>query len=148
MIVVATTTAVLVGALVALLVVGGALLFATGLRARASAAGAVAARERIEGLLAGAPMQPLVIRADGRVEAGQRVVDWLGLGNAPHYLQELDTAGWGVETADAAALSHDVTACQRSARGFTRTVHSRDAGHAISVQGERRGDAVLLWFYD
>nr|WP_288248890.1 PAS domain-containing sensor histidine kinase [uncultured Sphingomonas sp.] len=148
MIVLHPTTAVLAGAVILALIVGGVVLLVAGWRARTEAGAAVAGRDALEALLAAAPMQPVVVRPDGAVEMATRVADWLGLSATPTYLQELDAAGWGIESAEAQALVHDLTACQRSARGFVRTVHARGGGRTLTAQGERRGDAVIIWFYD
>ena len=143
-----TGAAVAAGVVLLLLIVAGAALVYVGLRARADARGAVEARNALDALLVNAPMQPIVIRPDGRIDMAQRVADWLGLGNVPSYLQELNAAGWGIGSADAQALAHDVAVCQRSARDFLRTVHTRDGARTLTAKGERRGDAVIVWFYD
>ncbi|MBB3346484.1 PAS domain-containing sensor histidine kinase [Sphingomonas sp. BK069] len=148
MITIAPATAVIVGTVVALLLVAGAVLLALGLRARAAAAGAIRGRDALESLLAVAPMQPVVVHPDGRVEMARRVADWLGLSGVPSYLQELEAAGWGMDSSDAEAMARELSACQRSARGFSRSLHARDGQRTLTVQGERRGSAVLLWFYD
>ena len=143
-----TTVAVVAGVIVALLLAAGGVLLALGLRARAQAGGAMRAQAAVETLLAAAPMQPVIVRSDGRVEMARRVADWLGLSGVPSYLQELEAAGWGMEPKDAQILSRQLAACQRSARSFTRSLHARDGGRTLTVQGERRGDAAILWFYD
>ncbi|MEH3046919.1 sensor histidine kinase [Sphingomonas adhaesiva] len=137
-----------VGAVLLVLIVAGAVLLVTGLRARAAAAGAAQARDALEALLAAAPMQPIVIGPDGHVDMPRRAADWLGLAGVPRYLQELDAAGWGVESADAQALSRDIAACQRSARGFVRSIHARDGGRTLTAQGERRAESVIVWLHD
>ncbi len=140
--------AVVVGAVLLLLIGVGAALLMIGLRARAAAAGAIQARDALETLLAAAPMQPIVIRSDGQIDMPRRAADWLGLAGVPRYLQELEAAGWGVESADAQGLSRDIAACQRSARGFVRNVNARDGGRTLTAQGERRADAVIVWLHD
>ncbi|WP_294194815.1 PAS domain-containing sensor histidine kinase [uncultured Sphingomonas sp.] len=140
--------AVAVGAVVLLLVLLGVVLIALGLRARTQSADAVRERETMEALLTAAPMQPMVILSDGRVEMARRVADWLGFTDIPAYLQEVEAAGWGMHPREAQALSQGLAACQRSARSFTHTIHARDGGRTLTVQGDRRGDTVILWFYD
>ena len=140
--------AVAIGAVVLVLVFAGVVLIALGLHARAGAAEAVRERETIETLLASAPMQPMVVLPDGRVEMARRVADWLGFTDIPGYFQEVEAAGWGLHPHEAAAMSSGLAACQRSARPFTHTIHARDGGRTLTVQGDRRGEAVILWFYD
>ena len=36
------------------------------------------------------PALPLLVRADGKIEAPQRLAGWLGLDAVPHFLTELD----------------------------------------------------------
>lgn len=143
-----TATAVAAGAIVALLVVAGVTALALGLRARVEARSDTRARERLTALLAAAPMQPLVIRPDGRVTATRQLVDLLGLDAAPGFLEELSREGWGLEEADAAALAADVEASRRAARNFSRIVHTRAHGRALAVRGERRGDDLVVWLED
>ncbi|KTT70850.1 sensor histidine kinase [Sphingomonas endophytica] len=142
------TVAVAAGAVVLLLVLAGAVLIALGLRAKAAAVDAVHEREAMETLLAAAPMQPVVVFPNGRIEMARRVADWLGFTDIPAYLQEVEAAGWGMAPAEAQAVSRALSACQRSARGFTQSVHARDGGRTLTIQGDRRGEAVILWFYD
>ncbi|PZQ59272.1 MAG: histidine kinase [Sphingomonas taxi] len=148
MIMLQPAVAVAVGAVALLVVFVGVVLVAFGLRARAAAADAVREHAAIRTLLGAAPMQPLVIMPDGRVEMARRVADWLGFTEIPAWLQEVEAAGWGMDADDAQALSHALVACQRSARSFTHNIHTSDAGRTLTVQGDRRGGAVILWFYD
>ena len=140
--------AVAVGAVVLLLLLAGVVLIALGLRARAAAGDAVRERAMMETLFAAAPMQPMVVLPNGRIEMARRVADWLGFSEIPAYLQEVEAAGWGLDSGEAQVLSGGLAACQRSARNFTHTIHARDGGRTLTVQGDRRGDAVILWFYD
>lgn len=142
-------TAILAGVLVALLLGGAVAMLATGLRARRAAADDAAARRRLESLLEAAPMQPIVVRPDGRVQMPRRVADWLGLDGAADYLDQLaGDHAWGLDPADAKALHADVQGCLRAARGFLRTVHCDGGARALTVQGERRGEKVVLWMFD
>ncbi len=140
--------AVAVGAVVLLLLLAGVVLIALGLRARAAAGDAVRERAMMETLFAAAPMQPMVVLPNGRIEMARRVADWLGFSEIPAYLQEVEAAGWGLDSGEAQVLSGGLAACQRSARNFTHTIHARDGGRTLTVRGDRRGDAVILWFYD
>jgi signal transduction histidine kinase len=136
------------GVALAMLVAAAIAALAVGIRARGAARAAGAARERLEALLANAPMQAVVIRADGRVDMPRTVADWLGLAAAPDYLEELTIAGWGLDSDAAAVLGEDILACQRAARGFTRTIHAREGARSLTVQAERNGTSVVLWIYD
>ncbi|MBW6522360.1 PAS-domain containing protein [Sphingomonas sp. RHCKR47] len=123
-------------------------MLAAGLRARSAAAGLVGTHARLTSLLASAPVQSLLIGADGRVEVAARVAAWLNWSHPPRSVAELRTADWGLVTDDASVLSRDIDALLRAARPFTRVVRTGDGARALSVIGERRGDEVVLWFSD
>ncbi|WBH18394.1 PAS-domain containing protein [Sphingomonas radiodurans] len=117
-----------------------------------------AARERegrrvAEALLAGAPMQAVLIRADRRVAMPPRVADLLGLAQPITDLDGLSGAGGGLDPADARAVIADILAVQRSGRPFVRQVRPRDAKRMLTLRGERAalglssGD-VVLWVHD
>ncbi len=148
MITISVTAAVVAGVVLALLVGGGAAMLALGLRARRAAVGEARDRRRLAALLAAAPVQPIVLRGDGRVDLPQRAADWLGLPARPRIAEELRAQGWGLTSADAAQLERDVDAARRAARPFARVVHTADAARALAVTGLRHGDDVVLWLED
>ena len=45
---------------------------------------------RLSRMIDESPALPMLVRADGRIEASQRLAHWLGLENVPDYLSELD----------------------------------------------------------
>ena len=148
-----TTTLILAGAVLLLLVAAAVVALQRGL-AMLGAASQARERARIaEALLASAPMQALLVRADRRVEMPPRVADLFGL---PHPVTDLDglsgPAG-GLDQADARALVAEVTALQRSGRGFVRELRPRDATRMLTLRGERAplgmssGD-VVIWVHD
>lgn len=149
MVAIDSLTAVAAGVVLALVVGLSIWALAAGLRARRGAESDARAKARLEGLLASAPMQPVVIRPDGRVQMPARVADWLGLDAPADFLDQLSREhGWGIDRGDADALAADLQACLRAARGFLRTVHVGDGARALTVQGERRGDVVVMWMFD
>ena len=147
-------TAIAAGAILLLLIGGGGVLLFLGLRARGDAAVAVEANTHLQTLLDGSPAIVTVIRSGGRIEMAQRMADWLGLDAPPRSLAELATGGAGLSPDDAARLIADVTAAQRSGRGFVRSVRLQGSTRAITFRGGRApGEmgatgAVLLWAFD
>ena len=145
-------TAIAAGAILLLLIGGGGVLLFLGLRARGDAAVAVEANTHLQTLLDGSPAIVTVIRSGGRI--AQRMADWLGLDAPPRSLAELATGGAGLSPDDAARLIADVTAAQRSGRGFVRSVRLQGSTRAITFRGGRApGEmgatgAVLLWAFD
>ncbi|MES2419911.1 MAG: PAS-domain containing protein [Pseudomonadota bacterium] len=147
-------TAIAAGAILLLLIGGGGVLLFLGLRARGDAAVAVEANTHLQTLLDGSPAIVTVIRSGGRIEMAQRMADWLGLDVPPRSLAELATGGAGLSPDDAARLIADVTAAQRSGRGFVRSVRLQGSTRAITFRGGRAPgemgatSAVLLWAFD
>ncbi|HNJ48612.1 MAG TPA: histidine kinase, partial [Novosphingobium sp.] len=58
-------------------------------RERRAEAGQRQAR-RLARMVDESPALPLLVRADGRIEAPQRLANWLGLDAVPQFLTELD----------------------------------------------------------
>ncbi|WP_394652104.1 PAS-domain containing protein [uncultured Sphingomonas sp.] len=154
MIAMTTTTAVLAGAVLALLIAGASWALYTGLRARADARVLTDESSRSAALLGTGPAQAAIVRGDGRVELPQRVADWLGLSSAPRYLTDLGSATEGLPQADLDALSAAVLAAQRAGKPFRTSVVVRGASRRLSVVGVRAPEAalapggVVLWFSD
>ena len=147
-------TAVLCGAVLALLVGGAGYALFVGWRMAGEARDAAARIAEAEALRSVSPALPLLVRADGRVEMPPRLVDWLGLPAAPRFLQDLAVEGAGLPRTEAQALEQDVKAAQRAGRGFVRALHPLGSGRAITVRGSRApGElgatgAVVLWTLD
>lgn len=148
MVVMGTLAAVLAGVVLAVLIALGVYLVTVGLRERRAAAGAIRAHSELEELLAAAPVQPLLIRADGRIEVSRRVSEWLGWSSEPRAVAELHAANWGLPADDGARLKRDVDAVLHASRPFERIVQTSDGTRALRITGERRGETVMLWFAD
>ncbi|MGA1797388.1 PAS-domain containing protein [Sphingomonas sp. 4RDLI-65] len=146
--------AMLAGVLLLALVAASGVLLFVGVRARNAAAKTLEASVQLRTLLDGSPALVTVIRSGGRIEMTQRMADWLGLDVPPRSLAELATGGTGLSPDDAARLIADVTAAQRSGRGFVRSVRLQGSTRAITFRGGRApGEmgatgAVLLWAFD
>ena len=89
----------IIGLLLALWTAGAVwvMLRATG-REQKSVASRKAA-QRLSRMIEEGPAIPMLVRADGRIEAPDRLARWIGLEKVPDYLSELagaDGEGWGL----------------------------------------------------
>ncbi|WP_419825077.1 PAS-domain containing protein [Sphingomonas sp.] len=150
MIVITGAHAALVGLLLALWLTGAVAAVMLGARRWRRADAAVAEVARLNATFAGAPALPIVIAGDGRVDATQRVGDWLGLARAPRRVAEITDA---LDSADGAALATDIEFARVSGGGFARAVTPAGGARVLMVRGRAAepelGDrAVLLWIFD
>jgi signal transduction histidine kinase len=154
MMVVETAASAVAGVLLLLLIGSGAVLLYMGLRAKAEARAIALANLHLSALVEASPAIATIVRADGRIEMPQRMIDWLGLATAPRSLAELAGEGSGLSAEDVAELTADVTAAHRSGRGFVRAVRPLGSTRAITLRGARApgemgaSGAVLLWAFD
>ncbi|AKM09695.1 PAS domain-containing sensor histidine kinase [Croceicoccus naphthovorans] len=102
-----------------------------------------------------APALPLLVRADGRIEASDRLAGWFGLDALPNTITELAGEGArGVPRAEIDALYEHVRRTLSSAAPFRMVLHPQGEGHALAVTGHladpqvSRGGAVLVWLVD
>lgn len=148
------SSALLVGIVMALWLAGSAWALATGLKLRRRALYSSDQANRLNALLESAPAVPLIVRNDGRVEAQERLVTWLGLQRLPNFLSDLSIGDLGLLPEDMQALAKDVAAVQRTARPFTRTVVPRGGSRSLMIRGLPSAgrlagkNAVTLWFFD
>ena len=145
---------IVAGLVLAAFVLVAALLLYAGLRARRDAAATLSENMRLTALLASAPALALTVRADGRIAMPQRLVDWFGLSGSPRFLDDLSPPGGGLTVSDAAALAADITAAQKSGRGFARAVRVQGSTRTLMIRGERAvrdvqvHGGVVLWVFD
>ena len=122
-------------------------------RQRRAEAGLRQAR-RLARMVDEAPALPLLVRADGRVEAPQRLAQWLGLEAVPQYLSELATATGGLTSAQLADLTAAVRRTQRTAAPFTMSVVPQGSRRSLALRGHLAdpqispGGAALVWVFD
>jgi signal transduction histidine kinase len=148
------SVAVFIGMVMALWLGAGVWAVATGLALRKRAAFSTGQADRLALLLESAPALPLVVRNDGRIEAQERLADWLGLARMPNFLSDLSGTDAGLAGADAAALVKDVSAAQKTGRAFTRTMRANGSNRTLMVRGAPAAPSltaqggVILWVYD
>ena len=154
MIVLSTLTAVLAGAVLAILVGGAVWALYTGLSARGAAAGLRDECARSVALLGAAPAQAAIVRGDGRIDLPARVIDWLGLKSEPRFLTDLSGIADGLAPGDSDALAAAVNAAQRAGKPFRLSVSARGSSRRLVITGVRAPEAalapggVVLWFAD
>ena len=121
------TVLVLIGLLLAAWTVaaGWAILAARARQKRAEASQRNA--RRLARMVDESPAIPLLVRADGRIEAPQRLSHWLGLDKVPQYLTELSSpeGKGGLTPEQLAELTEAVRRTQKTAAPFRQVVTPR-----------------------
>lgn len=148
------TALVLIGLLLAAwtLAAGWAILAARARQKRAEASQRSA--RRLARMVDESPALPLLVRADGRVEAPQRLANWLGLEAIPQYLTELDTGDKGLEAEQLAELTAAVRRTQKTAAPFRMVATPRGSRRSLALRGHLAdpqispGGAALVWVFD
>jgi signal transduction histidine kinase len=104
-------------------------------------------------LLEISPARPLLVRADGEVEADPRLQRELGLKTSPTQLAELHGDDSGILPDDLAALTNEIDAARASAARIAAKVRVAGSSRVFEVRGgpapapEPPG-TLLLWFFD
>lgn len=105
------------------------------------------------------PAIPLLVRADGKIEAPQRLAHWLGLERVPQFLSELDGGGLegkgaGLTAEQLAELSEHVRRTQKTAAPFRMVATPRGSTRSLALRGHLAdpqvspGGAALVWVFD
>ena len=105
------------------------------------------------------PALPLLVRADGKIEAPQRLANWLGLEAVPQFLTELDGGridggGGGLTGEQLTELTEAVRRTQRTAAPFRMVVTPRGSARSLALRGHLAdpavspGGAALVWVFD
>jgi signal transduction histidine kinase len=127
-------------------------------RERRAEAGQRHAR-RLARMVDESPALPLLVRADGKIEAPQRLANWLGLEKVPQFLTELDGGridggGGGLTTEQLTELTEAVRRCQRTAAPFRMVATPRGSKRSLALRGHLAdpqvspGGAALVWIFD
>ena len=148
------TMAVLIGAFMALWLGVSVWILWSGFRLRRTAAFSTDQADRLASLLESAPALPLMVKNDGRIEAPERLADWLGLPKVPNFLSDLTSATAGLTDDDATALVRDVSSVQKTGRSFSRALRAQGSSRTLLVRGApattrlANSGAVILWWFD
>ena len=112
------------------------------------------AAKRLGRMVDESPAVPLLVRADGKIEAPERLASWLGLDKVPGYLSELDAGSYGIATEQLALLDENVRRAQKTATPFRMVVTPRGTTNSLALHGHLAdplvspGGAALVWFFD
>ena len=112
--------------------------------------------QRLSRMLEEGPAIPLLVRADGRIEAPERLARWLGLDRVPDYLSELSAPGGeGLSEQQMDELTGHVRRTQKSAKPFRMACAlARGSGKSLAFHGSLAdpavspGGAALIWVFD
>ena len=100
------------------------------------------------------PALPLLVRADGKIEAPARLAAWLGLDAVPQYLTELDNKDRGLTAEQLAELTEAVRRTQKTAAPFRMVATPRGSKRSLALRGHLAdpqvspGGAALVWVFD
>jgi signal transduction histidine kinase len=148
------TALVLIGLLLAAWTVSAAYaVIVARMKVRKVEAGQRNAR-RLARMVEESPTLPLLVRADGRIEAAPKLAGWLGLDSVPQYLSELDQGDRGIPTDQLAELSEAVRRTQKTAAPFRLMVTPRGSRRSLALRGHLAdpqvspGGAALVWCFD
>ncbi|MFT3967917.1 MAG: PAS-domain containing protein [Sphingobium sp.] len=116
-----------------------------------------ATRKQVEAmadLLQSAPAIAVIVRADGRIEAPDRLAAWLGRDSVPGFVSELTAADSGLKPDHAAQLAEEIAAAQRGNRSFVLPVKAEGSERSLLVRavpfapGHAAPGATVLWIFD
>jgi hypothetical protein len=101
------------------------------------------------------PALPMLVRADGRIEAPERLAGWLGLNKLPQFLSELSNeSGGGFTTEQLAELTEQVRRTQKTAAPFRMVVTQQGSNRSLALRGHLAdplvspGGAAMVWLFD
>ncbi len=101
------------------------------------------------------PALPLLVRADGRIEAPEKLAGWLGLAKLPQFLSELSSeSGGGLQADQLAELTEAVRRTQKTAAPFRMVVTPQGSSRSLALRGHLAdpmvspGGAAMVWLFD
>ncbi len=149
-----TAQATIAGSVLAVWLCTAAWTMVSGLQMRRRSQFASEQADRLAALLESAPALPLVVRADGRVEAQARLADWLGLPRLPTFLADFAGKDAGLSDTNAATLVAEVAAAHRTGKAFTLSMQAIGSNRTLLLRGSpaaiglgSRG-SVIVWVFD
>lgn len=149
------TALALIGLLLAAWTVGAAVLM---IRAAGRARRLDVLRKnlrKVNRLLDDSPVVPMLVRTDGRIEAPDKLAQWLGLDAVPQFLSELDAgAGLGLSREQLQELTQRIKDTQKTAAPFRMAVTPPGSSRSLALRGTLAdpaispGGAALVWVFD
>jgi hypothetical protein len=110
--------------------------------------------ERLGSLVEASPQLPVIVRADWRIEASEKLGRWLGLEQGPRNFDELRGLGSGLDPDGHDALRQAILGAQRGGKPFTLSLKPQGSERTIILHGAPSPQAVggsgtvLLWLSD
>lgn len=147
-------TAVILGLILAAWLAASAWAVWTGLAMKNRAEKTLRQSGRLGRLLETSPALPLLVRSDGKLEASQRLMHWLGFDYLPSHISELHSPDLGMSREDLEGLTQDVNLAQKSGSSFTRAVKVAGSDKALLIRGGLADQQIapngsaLLWIFD
>ncbi len=142
------------GLFAALWLLAGLWAVGRGIAMQRRSAFVAAQTERLASLVEASPYLPVVVRADWRIEASERLGRWLGLDRDPRNFDELSGIEQGLDQDGLEALRQAILGAQRGARVFTLSLRPQGGSRTLIIQGSAAPVAVggpgcvLLWLSD
>ena len=109
---------------------------------------------RLGRLLETSPALPLLVRSDGKLEASQRLMHWLGFDHLPAHISELHEESRGMVRQDLEGLMEDVNLAQKTGSSFVRAIQVGGSDKALLIRGGLADQKIapngsaLLWVFD
>ncbi|MEJ6593603.1 ATP-binding protein [Parasphingorhabdus sp.] len=147
-------TAVILGLILAAWLGAAAWAIWTGLVMKNKAESTLRQSGRLGRLLETSPALPLLVRSDGKLEASQRLMHWLGFDHLPAHVSELHEESRGMIQQDLEALMQDVNLAQKTGSSFVRAIKVRGSDKALLIRGGLADQKIapngsaLLWVFD
>ena len=150
---------VLLGLLVSLWTLVAAFAVVSARRRQKRAESALRNARRLARMVDEAPAVPILVRSDGRIEAPQRLAQWLGLEGIPQYLSELSVERpggmtGGLSPAQLAELTEAIRTTQKTAAPFHMALSPPGTRFSLALHGHLAdpqispGGAALVWVFD
>ena len=151
------TALMMIGLLMAAWSIAAGWLMLAARRRERKADAAVRGARRLARMVEESPAIPLLVRADGRIEASPRLALWLGLDGVPQYLSELgqgDRPEGGIPLPQLGELNAAVRRCQKTGAAFRLAITPAGSNRSLSLRGQLAdpqispGGAALVWVFD
>ena len=150
---------VLLGLLVSLWTLVAAYAVLSARRRQRRAENSLRSARRLTRMVDEAPAVPILVRSDGRIEAPQRLAQWLGLESVPQFLSELagdgpDRGAIGLSRGQLAELTEAVRRTQKTAAPFRMAISPPGTRSSLALHGHLAdpqispGGAALVWVFD
>jgi len=147
-------TAVILGLILAAWLGAATWAIWTGLAMKNKAETVLRQSGRLGRLLETSPALPLLVRSDGKLEASQRLMHWLGFDHLPAHISELHEGSRGMVRSDLDGLMQDVTLAQKTGSSFVRAIKVSGSDKALLIRGGLADQKIapngsaLLWIFD